>query len=109
VRNETAIDAASYPRRMYTSTTLPRKPMTAILIKVGHTVVAGGRYSDSLRAASPGDRIPVGVEILRTFPDGPWDPPSFLYNVYRVSFPGVKQSGCDVDHPPELAPRLKKE
>jgi len=25
------------------------------------------------------------------------------------SFPGVKWLGCGVDHPPHLAPRLKKE
>jgi len=25
------------------------------------------------------------------------------------SFPGVKRPGRDVDHPPHLAPRLKKE
>jgi hypothetical protein len=27
----------------------------------------------------------------------------------RVSFPGVKWPGCGIDHPPHLAPRLKKE
>ena len=48
-------------------------------------------------------------EIFRTRPDQPWDPPSFLYNAYRVSFPGIKRSGSEVDHPPPLAPRLKKE
>jgi hypothetical protein len=25
------------------------------------------------------------------------------------SFPGIKGEGCGVDHPPHLAPRLKKE
>jgi len=29
-------------------------------------------------------------EILRTCPDRPWDPPSFLYNGYRV-FPGGEE------------------
>ena len=31
------------------------------------------------------------------------------YTMGNVSFPGVKRSGCDVDHPPYLAKRLKKE
>jgi hypothetical protein len=33
-----------------------------------------------------------GGEILRTRPDGPWGPPSLLYNVYFV-FPGGKSAG----------------
>jgi len=48
-------------------------------------------------------------EIFRTRPDRPWGPPCFLYNGYRVSFPGVKRPGRGVYHPPLLAPRLKKE
>ena len=48
-------------------------------------------------------------EIFRTRPDRPWGPPSLLYNWYRISFPGVKRPGLGVDHPPYLAPRLKKE
>jgi len=49
-------------------------------------------------------------ETFRTRPDRPWGPPSLLYNGYRV-FPGVKAAGAwrGVDHPPYLAPRLKKE
>ena len=37
----------------------------------------------------------MGGEIFRTHPDRPWGPPSLL-----VSFPGVKQPGRCVDHPP---------
>jgi len=37
-------------------------------------------------------------EIFRTCPDRPWDPPSLLYNAYRV-FPGLKQPRCGIDHP----------
>ena len=33
---------------------------------------------DSLRAERSGDRIPVGGEIFRAFPDRPWNPPSLL-------------------------------
>jgi hypothetical protein len=31
------------------------------------------------------------------------------YTVGTVSFPGVKRPGRGVDHPPHLAPRLKKD
>jgi len=40
-----------------------------------------------------------GGEIFRTCPDRPRDPPSFLYNGYRV-FPGVK-SGLNVALTPQ--------
>jgi len=40
---------------------------------------------------------------------GPGGPPSPLDDGYRLSFPGVKRPECGVDHPPHLAPRLKKE
>jgi hypothetical protein len=46
---------------------------------------------------------------LGTRPDRSWKPSSLLYNGYRVSFPGVNRPGCGIDHPPHLAPRLKKE
>jgi hypothetical protein len=52
---------------------------------------------------------PSGAEIFRSRPDRPWVPPSLLYNGYRVSFLVVKRPGRDVDHPPDLLPRLKKE
>ena len=48
-------------------------------------------------------------EIFRTCPDRPRGPPNLLYSGYRVSFAGVKRPGRGVDHPPHLAPRLKKE
>ena len=38
----------------------------------------------------------------------PGVPPSLPYNRYRVSFPGVKRPGRGVNHPPQLAPRVKK-
>jgi hypothetical protein len=42
---------------------------------------------------------PGGGEIFRTCPDRPWDPPSLLYNGYRV-FPGGKvRPGRGVGHP----------
>jgi hypothetical protein len=52
---------------------------------------------------------PVGGDIFRTRPHRPLGPTSLLYSGYRVPFPGVKRPGRGVDHPPHLAPRLKKE
>jgi hypothetical protein len=34
---------------------------------------------------------------------------SICMRIYRVSFPGVNLPECGIDHPPHLAPRLKKE
>jgi hypothetical protein len=72
-----------------------------------------GRYS-SVHIATRYVMDGPGIEsrwgdIFRTRPDRPRGPPSLLYNGYRVSFPGVKRLGRGVDHPPHLAPRLKKE
>ena len=40
--------------------------------------------------------------------DLPWDPPSLLYNGYRVSFPGLKRPGRGVDHPPPSSAEVKE-
>jgi hypothetical protein len=47
-------------------------------------------------------------EIFRTCPDWPCDPPSLLYNGYRV-FSGCRNlpGGGDVDPSPLLVPRSK--
>jgi len=42
-------------------------------------------------------------KIFCACPAPPWGPPSLLYNQYQVSFPGVKQPGCGLDHPPPLS------
>ena len=47
-------------------------------------------------------------EIFRTSPEWPWNPHNLLYNGYRLCIPGVKRPGHGVNHPPLLAPRLKK-
>jgi len=42
-------------------------------------------------------------------PDGPWGPPSLLYNGYRV-FPGGKvRSGRDADHSPPSSAAVMEE
>jgi hypothetical protein len=46
-----------------------------------------------LLAGRSGDRIPGSGEIFRTCPDRLWDPPSLLYNRYRV-FLGGKAAGA---------------
>ena len=51
---------------------------------------------------------PCGGEIFRTLLDLPWGPPSFLYNGYRVSFPGVKRPGHGVNHPPSSSAQFKE-
>jgi hypothetical protein len=65
------------------------------------------RYSDSLRTGRFGARTPVRGEIFRYLPDRPWSPSSLLYIGYKVAVPGVRRLGRN--HPPHLAPRLKKE
>ena len=46
---------------------------------------------------------------MRTRPERPLGPPSLIYNVYRVSFMGLKWPGRGVYHPSPVVPRLKKE
>jgi len=66
------------------------------------------RYSDSLRAGRSGDRIPVGARLSAPVQTGPGAHPTY-YTMGTWSFPGVKLLGRGVDHPPHIAPRLKKE
>jgi hypothetical protein len=40
---------------------------------------------------------PGGGEIFRTCPDRPWDPPSLLYNGYRVFLGGKERLWRDAD------------
>jgi hypothetical protein len=52
-----------------------------------------------------GIESPWGRDFLH-LSDRPWGPPSLLYSGKDR---GVKRPGYGVDHPPHLAPRLKKE
>jgi len=56
-----------------------------------------------VRGSNPG-----GGEIFCTHPDQPWALPSFLYNGYWVSFPGLKQPGRGIDHPPPSSAKVKE-
>ena len=65
------------------------------------------RYSDSLRAGRSGDRIPVGATFSAPVQTDPEVHPA-IYTMHTGSLPGVERPGRGVDHPPHLAPRLKK-
>jgi hypothetical protein len=49
-----------------------------------------------------------GGKIFRARPERPWGPPSLLYNVYRVSFPGIKRPWRGVDHPPTSSAKVNE-
>ena len=51
---------------------------------------------------------PGSGEILRTRPHRSYGTPTFLYNGYRVSFPGVKRPGRGVNHPLPAIVEVKK-
>jgi len=63
---------------------------------------------DSLRTGRSGDRIPVRTRFSTPVQTGPGDNPA-SYTMGSASFPGVKRPERSVNHPPLLAPRLKKE
>jgi hypothetical protein len=50
----------------------------------------------------PGIESRWGDEIFRTCPGQPWDPPSLLYNGYRVFPMGKERLRRDADPPPPL-------
>ena len=57
------------------------------------------RYSDSLRAVRPGDRIPVEAKLYAPVqPDPGAQPVSCTMGTWF--FQGVKWRGSGVDHPP---------
>jgi hypothetical protein len=63
---------------------------------------------DLLWAGRSGDRIPVGARFSVPIQTKLGAHPA-PYTSGNGSFPGVKLPGRDVDNPPHLAPRLKKE
>jgi hypothetical protein len=69
--------------------------------------IAGG-YRDSLRAERYRDRISAEARFSTPILTGP---EAHLVSCIMgtVFFPVVKQPRCGVDHPPDLAPNLKKE
>jgi len=90
-----------------------RKTLTSICVrKCLDTIRQSVSISINFRRLATGWTVwgsnPGGGEIFCTCPDRPWGLTSLLYSGYWV-FPGVKQPGHGVDHPPHLAPRLRKE
>jgi hypothetical protein len=55
-----------------------------------------------------GDRIPVEARFSASVQTGSMAHP-VSYTIGTGSFPAIKRPGRGVDHPPHLAPRLKKE
>ena len=49
-----------------------------------------------------------GGEIFHARPDRSYGPPSLLDSVYRVSFPGIKQSERALDYPPYSSVEVKE-
>ena len=78
---------------------------TAAVLKKPYKVTF---YSDSLRAGRSGDQIPMEARFSAPVQTGPGAHPT-SFTMGTGPFPGVKQPGHDVDHPPDLAPRLENE
>jgi hypothetical protein len=60
------------------------------------------------RLDGPGIEFWWGERFSTPVQTGPGAHPASSYTMGTESFPGVKRPGCGVDHPPHLAPRLKK-
>jgi hypothetical protein len=78
-----------------------------------YTDVRGPGSSVGIATELPGWAVrgsnPGWGEIFRTCPDGPWGPPSLLYNGYRV-FPGDKvRPGRAADHSPPASAVVMEE
>ena len=95
---------------------VPKERPLALLMKVGcfclplaTDVGLDSSVSVETRYELDGPGLNRGAgNIFRTRPDRPWDPPSLLYNMYRVSFPGVRRSGRGVNHPPPSGAEVRE-
>ena len=67
------------------------------------------RYSDSLRAGWSGDHIPMEARFSAPVQTGCGAHPASYTKCNGSLSPGVKRPGRGLDHPPHLAPMLKKE
>ena len=65
------------------------------------------RYSDSLRTARSGDRIPVESRFSAPAQTGPGAHPA-SYTMGTGSFPGVQRPGFGVDHLPQSIVEVKE-
>ena len=92
------------PRPSARSSLTPISQYTVCRILTKFVVWVVGRNSSvgiATRYGMDGPEIESGWvgKIFPTRPDRPWGPPSLLYNLYRVSFMGVKRAGRGGDHP----------
>ena len=65
------------------------------------------QYSGSLRAGRSGDRIPMGARFSTPLQTGSEFHPA-SYTMGTGSFPGLKQPGRGVDHPPQSSAKVKE-
>jgi hypothetical protein len=94
-------------RRRWVVNFMPRSAIPPVSTEQGGPGYRS-RYSDSLRTGRPGDRMPVEARFSAHVQAGLGAHPSY-YKMGTASYPGVRRPGRGVDHPPHLAPRLKKE
>jgi hypothetical protein len=87
-----------YPIRL--SSNIPSEAIKFTTVSTGAGLATGW----TVRGSNPGGGVifPVPVQT------GPIAHPA-SYKMGTGSIPGVKRPGRDVDHPPHLEPRLKKE
>jgi hypothetical protein len=64
-------------------------------------------FATRCHVVGPGIESQSG-EIFRTCPERPWVLSCFLYNVYRVSFPGDKAQWREGDHPTPCSTKVKE-
>ena len=92
----------------YPFTTLLQSATFSFIIVTSLPVSSDSSVGIQLRARRPGDRIPVEQRFFAALQTGLGAHAAFCTRG-NMSFPGVKRPRCGADHPPHLAPRLKKE
>jgi hypothetical protein len=70
-----------------------------------YKIVKPQQNVDLLQAGQSGDRIPVGARFSAPIQTGPGAHPASC-TMGTGSFPGVKRSGCGVDHPPPSSAKV---
>ena len=99
------------PMALHTDTYTPVHRPTCICFKTYLSKVSGPGSVVGIATGygldGPGSN-PGGGEIFRTCPDRPWDPPSLLYNGYRVFPWGKERTGRDADPSPTTSAVVMK-
>ena len=90
---------------------MPHSPASSYFLPSNVKVRGPGqltRYSDTLRAGRSGDGIPLGVRTSAPVQTAP-GPHLTSRTADTGAFLWVKRPSSGANHPPHLAPRLKKE